>query len=269
MILKAFNKVFGGLKMSWTAVLIFSVVTGVYTGVINQIPALHDTSFTDIAVTYEWWILFAVIIVSNCKKSWEAALKVFLFFMVSQPLVFLVELPMIGWDLAWGYYQSWFIRILLTLPGGFIAFFIKKNNALGAIILSVATAILGATTIQFVGIGHYLSAIFCVLQIIVYLLVFTKKISSKIIVIVLTLLAVGGTGALLLTIQNTTSGILPEGTNWTCQMTVEDGTRVEISDQSFTYYYNSYTSKDKELIFTNDNGEVVKYKVENGKISKK
>lgn len=45
--------------MTWRIVCGFAVIIGLYVGVINQIPILHDTSFQDIAVTLEWWVLFA------------------------------------------------------------------------------------------------------------------------------------------------------------------------------------------------------------------
>ena len=42
--------------MTWKSVLLFAFCAGVYTGLINQVPFLKNTSFTDIAVSYEVWI---------------------------------------------------------------------------------------------------------------------------------------------------------------------------------------------------------------------
>ncbi|MCQ2439663.1 MAG: hypothetical protein MJ074_07860 [Oscillospiraceae bacterium] len=69
------KRLFGDMKMSWLTVILFAVAAGVYTGVMMLIPALADTSFQDIGISYEWWVIFAVIIVVNCGKSWEAMLK--------------------------------------------------------------------------------------------------------------------------------------------------------------------------------------------------
>ena len=120
-------------------------------GVINQIPILYDTSFRDIAVTYEWWVLFAVLIVSNCKNAKEAWLKCLVFFLISQPVIFLVELPSIGLDKVLYYYTKiWLPITLLTLPGGAIAFYAKKQNALGAVVLSI-----GNTVVALLGVSYF------------------------------------------------------------------------------------------------------------------
>lgn len=132
------SKAFGSIPMTWRVVCSFAVLIGIYVGIINQIPILNDTSFQDIAVTLEWWVLFAVLIVSNCKSAGEAALKCLVFFLISQPVIYLVELPTLGLDKALYYYTSiWLPISLLTLPGGAIAFYAKKQNALGAVILGI------------------------------------------------------------------------------------------------------------------------------------
>lgn len=104
--MKKISAAFGSLPMTWPIVCGFAVIIGIYVGVINQIPILQDTSFQDIAVTLEWWVLFAVLIVSNCKSAREAGLKCLVFFLISQPVIYLVELPAIGLDKALYYYTS-------------------------------------------------------------------------------------------------------------------------------------------------------------------
>ena len=96
------NRVFGGINMTWKKVIIFALITGVYTGLINLVPFLYETSFRDIAVNIEWWVLFGVIIASNCKKPLESGLKIFVFFLISQPMVYLVEMPFLGVGI-WSY----------------------------------------------------------------------------------------------------------------------------------------------------------------------
>lgn len=149
--MKKISAAFGSLPMTWPIVCGFAVITGIYVGVINQIPILHDTSFQDIAVTLEWWVLFAVLIVSNCKSAWEAGLKCLVFFLISQPVIFLVELPTIGLDKALYYYTGiWLPISLLTLPGGAIAFLAKRQNVLGAAILGV-----GNTIVALMGVSYF------------------------------------------------------------------------------------------------------------------
>ena len=138
------KRLYGNLKMKWLTVIMFAIVTGVYTGAIMLVNALADTSFQDIGISFEWWVIFAVIIVVNCEKNWEAMLKCFVFFLISQPLVYAVEVlfgPLTK-DLATYYYRTiWFPRTLLTLPGGFIAYYCKKQNVLGAVVLGIGNAI--------------------------------------------------------------------------------------------------------------------------------
>lgn len=95
--MKKISAAFGGLPMTWPIVCGFAVIIGIYVGVINQIPILHDTSFQDVAVTLEWWVLFAVLIVSNCKSAREAGLKCLVFFLISQPVIYLVSCLRSAW----------------------------------------------------------------------------------------------------------------------------------------------------------------------------
>lgn len=62
------EKVFGSLKITWPKLIIFAVVTGVYTGVMASLPITKDTSFADISITFECWILFGIIIIVNSTK---------------------------------------------------------------------------------------------------------------------------------------------------------------------------------------------------------
>lgn len=138
------KRLFGDLPMTWPIVLIFGAAAGIYAGVMNSIPALANTSFHDISVSHEWWVIFAFIIASNCKKSWESALKIFVFFLVSQPLCYVAEvlLGAVSANMAIYYYTAvWGPATLLTLPGGFIAYFITRQNPLGWIILGLGCTI--------------------------------------------------------------------------------------------------------------------------------
>lgn len=256
------TKLFGGINMTWLKVIIFAVAAGIYTGLINQVSVLENTSLRDIAVTYECWVFFAVIIAFNCKKAWESAIKVFVFFAISQPMVFLVEIPSIGTDSALSYLKRWLIPILLTLPGGFIAFYAKKDNILGALILTVANALLGCHAVYYIfqTIGsfphHLLTIIFCIAQICVYTAVIIKKGKFRILSIVITIVAMACL-ALFSTNQTAEASYpLPEGESWNCVQQNDHG-EVEVYDGGFSYTCNSFDRKDNTLTFTNDKGEEI------------
>jgi len=89
-----------------------------------NIPALKYTSFHAIVVTFEMWVLFGIIIIMNSKSNLDSAFKCFVFFLISQPLVYLLQVPFSwqGWGL-FGYYKTWFIWTLLCFPMGFIGYF--------------------------------------------------------------------------------------------------------------------------------------------------
>lgn len=136
--------IFEKLRMRWAAVVLFAAAAGIYTGAVMCFDILKETSFQDIGISYEWWVIFAVIVVVNCDKSWEAMLKCFVFFLISQPLVFAIQILLgtLEPDMGWYYYRSiWLPATFLTLPGGLIAHYCKKQNVLGAVILGIGNTI--------------------------------------------------------------------------------------------------------------------------------
>ena len=124
---KAFKKLFGGLNITWPKLIIFAIIMGIYTGLMALLVP-DGNSFHDIAVTGEWWVLPAIIIVLNSKKPLDAAFKTFVFFLISQPIVYLVQVPFnyMGWGL-FRYYPYWFGITLLTFPAAFVCWYIKKD----------------------------------------------------------------------------------------------------------------------------------------------
>lgn len=184
------RKLFGNLKMSWLAVILFAVIAGIYTGTVMLFPALDSTSVQDIGVSFEWWVIFAVIIVVNCEKSWEAALKCFVFFLISQPLVYLTQIMFgsLSFDLAKGYYVSyWLPMTFLTLPGGFIAYYCKKQNTLGAVILGLGNTIHLGMAVYYLKslIGHFphhlLTVLICIASVIIMSLCIQKEKRNRLI----------------------------------------------------------------------------------------
>ncbi|MBQ7637647.1 MAG: hypothetical protein IJS90_01935 [Clostridia bacterium] len=177
------KKLFGKLEISWWKLVLFAVICGVYTGVMALIPMARDTSFQDITMTFEWWILFAIIIIVNSKTPLDSALKVFVFFLISQPLVYLVQVPFSpeGFGL-FRYYPSWFKWTLLTFPMAFVGHYMKKDKWWGLVILAPMLVFLGYHYYNFFGEAvhffpnHLLSAIFCAATMIIYpLFIFSDK----------------------------------------------------------------------------------------------
>lgn len=200
--MKKISAAFGGLPMTWPIVCGFAVIIGIYVGVINQIPILHDTSFQDIAVMLEWWVLFAVLIVSNCKSAREAGLKCLVFFLISQPVIYLVELPTLGLDKALYYYTSiWLPISLLTLPGGAIAFLAKRQNALGAAILGVGNTIVALMGVSYfqqilkVFPRHLLTVVSCAAIVAVTVLGMQRKRRTRLLSAAITVLLTAGIAA--------------------------------------------------------------------------
>ncbi len=180
---------------SWKFIAIFAAVIGAFVGILNCIPTLKDTSFTDPALTFDVWIPLAIFVVLGCENTFDAAAKCFGFFLISQPIIYLVSI--IGALFAGEaflatlhlyfvvYYigGGWLWWTLLTIPGGAIAYQVRHDNVVSAVILSVATGAL-------VGLGldkafrvlptnfphHLLSVIFCIgMAFLLCFVVFKKK----------------------------------------------------------------------------------------------
>ncbi len=182
------KKLFGGINLTWKKLIVFAILAGVYTAIMAIIRITKDTSFRDIAIMFEWWILFGIIIICNSKSPVDSALKCFVFFLISQPLIYLLQVPFshMGWGL-FGYYRYWFYWTLACLPMGYIGYYIKKKNLLSVIILSpmlVELVLLGLgyanRTIESFP-HHLLSAISCFAMIIVIVLSIFDKTKLRLI----------------------------------------------------------------------------------------
>lgn len=139
---KLYN-MFYRINMSWIKVIILSLVCGVIPGLLMIPDFLIGTSLQNPGISYEFWVFMALLIALNCKKPVEAGLKTFVFFLISQPIIYLVQVPFswMGWNL-FSYYPFWAVLTLFTLPGGMLAWFVKKGNWLSVAILSVANILL-------------------------------------------------------------------------------------------------------------------------------
>jgi len=138
--------------------------------------------------TLEAWIFFAVIIIANAKSPLDSALKTFVFFLISQPLIYLLQVPF-SWQ-GWGlfqYYKHWFFLTLCTFPAAYIGWHIRKKNWLSLLILMPVLVLLAYICED--GLKHVIHqfpnlltmVMFCILQVLLYLYTFTEKKSQKII----------------------------------------------------------------------------------------
>lgn len=191
-----FKKLFGGLNITWPKLIIFGIIMGIYTGLMALL--LPDgNSFHDIAVTGEWWVLPAMIIIINSKKPLNAALKTFVFFLISQPIVYLVQVPFnyMGWGL-FGYYPYWFGITLLTFPAAFVCWYIKKDKWYSGLILAIVTtylAVVGVNRFHLMlesPLNHLVTIIYCFLMIPILLFATLKDKIPRIITATITLVAI-------------------------------------------------------------------------------
>ena len=264
------QKLFGGVKMTWKKVILSAILAGAFTAAMALwVP--DGNSFHEIAVSFEAWILFAILIVVNCDTPLDAALKTFVFFLISQPLVYLFQVPFnpMGFRLFY-YYDYWFIWTLLTLPGAFIAWFIKKDNVLSALILCVALVFL-----ILLGMGylkdtrayfprHIVSTVFCFGLVPLLILAILKRRSNRLIAAGICLSAVIVLGILTLrgpTIhENRLVDLDPEkyplDSGWTVQVEDEKISTARILDfgDECTLEMYFYETKPNVVILTDPDG---------------
>lgn len=263
--MKKAKKYFGEYEMTWARVLIFAVITAVITAVLNLIPALSDTSFQDIAIVIDCWILFAMFIIMNCKTWKEASIKTFVFFLVSQPLIYLIEVPFdsMGWQL-FNYYGHWFRMTVLTLPGAAIAFLVKKKNWISVAILSVATGYLACAAAEYFYIiiwrfpHHLLSCIFCIALSLFFIFAFLDEKKHRL--TALAVFAVILIAAAIIGKPVTAADIeLPDG-EWT--YTVKDDSIVSIETiDGNSFKFKSKSEGSTNVIFENSDGSITEYYV--------
>ena len=172
---KGIKKLFGGIDLTWPKLMTAAVIAGAFTAAMAIIPALHHTSFIAITVTFEVWILFGILIIMNSKSNLDSALKCFVFFLISQPLVYLLQVPFsaLGWGL-FGYYRYWFIWTILCLPMGFVGYWMKKDKWWGYLILLPMIVLTGYSFLtyfpdfQFSMPRYLLISLFCACAMILY-----------------------------------------------------------------------------------------------------
>ncbi len=232
------DRLYGGIKMNWPAVIIMAVVSAAITAVFLLVPVFKDTSFERMGIDFEAWFLPAILIMPNCKSPLDSAVKTFVFFLVSQPLIYLIQVPFsdMGWGL-FGYYKYWFIWTLLTFPMAFIGWFLRKRGWISLLIISPVIVFLSA-----VGVGAFIdtyyeppyllvTGLFCMLQAAVYILTFTvnkwQRLAALAAVIVTAVIVIVRNGSVEISGQS----FLPEGYSYSenAVITVADPDIAEVS----------------------------------------
>ena len=202
--MEKFKKVFGGLNLTWAKVIIFAIIAGIYTAVMAMLPIVKDTSFSDLTVTFEVWILCGIFIIMNSKSAIDSALKCFVFFLISQPLIYIIQDVVNKSNLFVTYYRYWFMWTIATIPMGFVGYFMKKDKWWGLLILTPISVLLGLEYSTYLGETifsfpfHLLTTLFCIVTLMIYpLVIFSNKkikivgvIISTFIIVVMTIFTI-------------------------------------------------------------------------------
>ena len=181
------NKIFKKEEVTYKNIIYSAIICGIVTGIILdvelfKIPSIMNNSLFNIGICFEFWIFATMIIISRTKKPLEAACKVSLFFLISQPLVYLVKVPIDpkGWGVFVDYI-GWFIWTILTFPGAFIAWYTNKKNNLSIAIFMVAILFLSYEFAQHFNVlitdfpFQLLACVFILYQIVEYVMSFRGK----------------------------------------------------------------------------------------------
>ena len=190
------KKLFGEINLTWKRTILFAIIAGVYTAIMAMIPMAKDTSFADITVSFEVWIFFGIIIIMNSKSAKDSALKCFVFFLISQPLVYLIQDVIKHSSLFITYYRNWVIWTVATIPMGFIGYYMKKDEWWGLLILAPILVLLGEHYSTYLSETifsfpyHLLTTLFCLITLIIYPIAIFNNKKNKIVGIVISVLII-------------------------------------------------------------------------------
>ncbi len=241
------KKIFGELNITWKKLIILSVIFGVYPAIMALLPITKDTSFRDIAISFEVWILLGILIITNSKSPKESALKCFIFFLISQPLIYLVQVPFshLGWQL-FGYYKTWFIWTLFTIPMGYIGYYMRKEKWWSLLILTPILIFLGyhyygflSETISFFP-NHLLSMLFCLVTLIIYPLFIFKNKKIKITGLIISILIIIVSIFVVITGGNSTYNTTVLVSGGGAGITFDDTYTVSLKDDKYGKLYIVY-----------------------------
>ena len=190
------KKLFGKINLTWKRTILFAIIAGVYTAIMAMIPMAKDTSFADITVSFEVWIFFGIFIIMNSKSAKDSALKCFVFFLISQPLVYLIQDVIKHSNLFITYYRNWVFWTIATIPMGFIGYYMKKDEWWGLLILAPILVFLGEhystylSKTMFSFPYHLLTTLFCLITLIIYPIAIFNNKKNKVVGIVISILII-------------------------------------------------------------------------------
>lgn len=239
------KKLFGEINLTWTKVIIFAIIVGAYTGVMAMLPIARDTSFSDLTVSFEVWILFGIFIIMNSKSPVDSCLKCFVFFLISQPIVYLLQDVINHSMLFRTYYKYWFMWTIATIPMGFIGYYMKKDKWWGLIILTPMLMLLGMEYATYLSKTifsfpfHILTTLFCIITLIIYPIAIFKNKKIKIAgVIISMIIIIAMTIMTLLNPPVYNTDILSNGGK--DGATFDDTYNVYLTDESYGEVYIKY-----------------------------
>ena len=239
------KKLFGGINLTWKKLIIFAIIAGVYTAIMAMLPIARDTSFSDLTVTFEVWILFGILIIMNSKTAKDSALKCFVFFLISQPLVYLIQDVINHSNLFVTYYRYWFMWTIATIPMGFVGYYMKKDKWWGLLILLPMLIFVGAEYSKYLSDTmfsfprHILTTIFCFTTLIIYPLAIFENKKIKIAgVVISSLIIVGMTILTLLNPPVYKTTILVNGGNM--GITFDNTYRAYLTDEKYGKLHIEY-----------------------------
>ena len=184
--MRIIRKLYGGIDLTWPRLIIAAAAIGLIVGGIMLIPVSDQSSLKDIGTNFEWWIFFGTLIVANSKNPVDSAAKAFVFFLISQPLIYLVQVPFssLGWGL-FGYYKYWFLWTLATIPMGAVGHFVRRGDMISAFILTPMNVFLAFHMVGYARSAltdppnHLASAIFCAVFIVLPILGIAKTVPAR------------------------------------------------------------------------------------------
>lgn len=263
------RKLFFGIRPTWGRVLLFSVLTSILTAAVLRIPRLSDTSIAQIGVTLECWFLFALLIIMNCSKPIEAGVKTFAFFLVGQPLIYLLQVPFYydGWNI-FRFYPRWGLMTLLTFPGAMVAWYVKKDKLWSGLILSVATGYLSVSCVSYFRSCVYrfpyglAAGLFCGFFAVAFIPVLLRNRKAKLLCAGITVLAALAAFAwpLFHPPVYRASYELPDGHDWMISYQVDSVGETEISGGDLVVAADRYGTETLHL--EDENGEKLTVQIE-------
>ena len=137
------KKLFGGINLTWPKVIVMAIIAAAYTATMAMIPGLLRTSFHDIVVSFEVWIFFGIFIIMNSKSAKDSALKCLVFFVISQPLIYLIQDVINHSRLFITYYRFWVGWTVACVLMGFFGYYMKKDKWWGLLILTLLICLIG------------------------------------------------------------------------------------------------------------------------------